>query len=463
MTAAERSHPATRKADFCQRAPGEGSYRRTVTTFASTHEDTIGSATVTFMSIAAALGTATIYPLQPAVAEVSASLGVTVAAMGVVLACGPVGYMVGLALLVPLVDRFSPRIVLALQFLALAAALVLTAVSGVVWLIGPAMLVTGACSSVGAGLSSVVGRSAPPSRRSTSLGIVTAGISAGILAGRILGGWLTDLVGWQNMLLVVAAACVVVAAVCLCALPAAEGSVTQGYLAALVSTPALFRRSRVLRSGALRGALWFFAFCAVWSGIAVALSEPPSSLSAEQIGLYGLAGISGILATRIAGRWTDRVGPRPVLRVGLAVAGASCVILAYGLSDVAVTLVALALFDAGLFAAQVANQTTILAMNPAAPAQSNGAYMLVYFIGGSLGTGFGTAAVAGIGWPACVAICGASIAVAGALTRSMGAGGTEEADRVVRSESDGPDSIEQSKQQSIPIPARRSFGGGDTR
>ncbi|WP_433490529.1 hypothetical protein [Nocardia grenadensis] len=61
-----------------------------MTTFASTHEDTIGNATVTFMSIAAALGTATIYPLQPAVAEV-ASLGVTVAAMGVALACGPVG------------------------------------------------------------------------------------------------------------------------------------------------------------------------------------------------------------------------------------------------------------------------------------------------------------------------------------------------------------------------------------
>jgi hypothetical protein len=101
------------------------------------------------------------------------------------------------------------------------------------------------------------------------------------------------------------------------------------------------------------------------------------------------------------------------------------VLLAYGLSDVAVTLVALALFDAGLFAAQVANQTTILAINPAAPAQFNGAYMLVYFIGGSLGTGFGTAAVAGIGWPACVAICGVAIAVAGALTMSMGAGGTD--------------------------------------
>lgn len=396
-----------------------------MTTIVSTREGTVGTATVTFMSIAAALGTATIYPLQPAVAEVSGALGVTVAAMGSALACGPVGYMVGLALLVPLVDRFSPRVVLALQFVALTAALVLTAVSGTVWLIGLAMLVTGACSSVGAGLSSVVGRSAPPARRSTSLGIVTAGISAGILGGRILGGWLSDLVGWRNMLLLAAAACVVVAAVCLRTLPASKGSVTQGYLAALVSIPGLFRRSRVLRGGAARGALWFFAFCAVWSGIAVALSEPPLSLSAEQIGLYGLAGVSGIFATRLAGRWTDRVGPRPVILAGLVTAGASCVILVCGLSSVAVTLVALALFDAGLFAAQVANQTTILAVNPQAPAQFNGAYMLVYFIGGSLGTAFGTAAVAGAGWSACIAVCGAAIAAAGVLTRSMGRGVTD--------------------------------------
>ncbi len=334
--------------------------------------------------------------------------------------------MIGLALLVPLVDRFSPRIVLALQFSALTAALVVTAVSGAVWLIGLAMLLTGACSSVGAGMSSVVGRLAPESRRSTSLGIVTAGISAGILAGRILGGWLTDLAGWRAMLLTVAAACALAAAACLRMLPDSKGSVAQGYLAALVSTPTLLRRNDVLRGGAARGALWFFAFCAVWSGIAVALSEPPFSLSAEQIGLYGLAGVSGIAATRIAGRWTDRVGPRPVVVVGLATAGASCVVLAFGLSSTAATLSALALFDAGLFAAQVANQSTILAINPTAPAQFNGAYMLVYFIGGSVGTGFGAVAVANVGWEACVAICGAAIAIAGALTASMRSGGNGE-------------------------------------
>ena len=324
--------------------------------------------------------------------------------------------MLGLALLVPLVDRFQPRQVLALQFAALAGALVVTAALDSVWLLGAALLITGACSSVGAGLSSVVGRLAPAARRSTSLGIVTAGISAGILLGRIIGGWLSDLIGWHSMLLVVAVACGALAAVSALILPTACGAVSHSYLTGLVTMPGLFRNYLELRRGALRGALWFCAFCAVWSGIAVALSQAPYHFSAERIGLYALAGLSGIFATRIAGGFTDRLGSRPVILVGLVLAATACVALGFGLENVVVTLVALAVFDAGLFAAQVANQTTILAIDPAAPARFNGAYMLVYFVGGSVGTAVGATAVAGIGWQATMGICLTAVVVAGALT-----------------------------------------------
>ena len=289
------------------------------------------------MSVAAALGTSTIYPLQPAIADIARSLATGPAAVGTALAFGPIGYMFGLALLVPLVDRFSPRRVLALQFLALGGALTLTAAAGTVWQIGLGMLLTGACSAVGAGLSSVVGRLAPEHRRSTILGIVTAGISAGILAGRIVGGWLTDVIGWHAMLLTVAVAAVGIAGACLLFLPTTRGAVEQNYLAGLASTPGLLPRNPVLRRGAVRGSLWFFAFCAVWSGIAVA--------------------------------------------------------------------------------AQVANQTAILAIDPAAPARFNSAYMLVYFVGGSLGTAFGAAAVASFGWSVTVVTCAAALLVAALLTR----------------------------------------------
>jgi predicted MFS family arabinose efflux permease len=371
---------------------------------------------VWFMALAAALGTASIYPLQPAIADVAGALGASLAMVGVALACGPLGYLVGLALLVPLVDRFAPRRVLSTQFGALAIALTVNAVVGTPWLLGLIVGVIGAASSVGAQLSSVAGRFANPRRRATVLGLVTAGISAGILTGRIVGGWLNDEIGWRGMFLVFASACVTVAVVAFFVLPGAAGTVTSGYLASLCELPGLYVRFAPLRLAAGRGTLWFFAFCAVWAGLAVALSQPPFSYSSERIGLYAFAGLLGIVGTRVSGAWTDRVGARKVIVVGLVLALAASTMLGACLSNAAVTLACLGLFDAGLFAAQVANQSTVLAIDPAAPARFNSAYMLIYFIGGSLGTAFGAAAVGWAGWPATTAIAAGAIALAMIIT-----------------------------------------------
>jgi predicted MFS family arabinose efflux permease len=371
---------------------------------------------VWFMALAAALGTASIYPLQPAIADVAGSMHASVATVGIALACGPLGYLIGLALLVPLVDRFSPRHVLSTQFGALAIALGANAVVGTPWLLALVVGVIGAGSSVGAQLSSVAGRFANPLRRATVLGIVTAGISAGILLGRIVGGWLNEEIGWRGMFLVFASACAIVSVAARFVLPDAAGSVNAGYLASLRKLPRLYVGVAPLRLAACRGTLWFFAFCAVWAGLAVALSQPPFSYSSERIGVYAFAGLLGIVATRVSGARTDRVGARRVILVGLVIALAATVTLGVCPSNAAVALACLALFDAGLFAAQVANQSTVLAIDPTAPARFNSAYMLVYFIGGTLGTAFGAAAVGWFGWPATTAVAACAIALAMTIT-----------------------------------------------
>jgi predicted MFS family arabinose efflux permease len=157
----------------------------------------------------------------------------------------------------------------------------------------------------------------------------------------------------------------------------------------------------------------------VRAGLGAALSQPPFSYSSERIGLYAFAGPLGIVATRIAGAWTDGVGARKVLLVGLVVALTAAVILSACLANAAMTLVCRGLLDAGLFAAQVANQSTVLAIDPAAPARFNSAYMLIYFVGGSLGTAFGAAAVGWFGWPTTTAIAAAAIALAMIVTAAV--------------------------------------------
>ncbi|MFI1911920.1 hypothetical protein [Nocardia sp. NPDC020380] len=217
------------------------------------------------------------------------------------------------------------------------------------------------------------------------------------------------------MLLTFAAGSLVIAVAARFVLPAAAGTSATSYLATLRGLPGLYARYPVLRLAASRGALWFFAFCTVWAGLAVALSQPPFSYSSERIGMYAFAGLLGILATRIAGMWTDRVGARRVILAGLALAVVSTAVLTSCLSSAPATFVCLGLFDAGLFTAQVANQSTVLALDPGSPARFNSAYMLVYFVGGSLGTAFGAAAVGWFGWSstAVIALCAIVLALAG--------------------------------------------------
>ena len=376
-----------------------------------------------FMALAAALGTAVIYPLQPAMAEVADTLRCSIGAVGLALACGPVGYLVGLALLVPLADRIAPAHVVSCHFVGLSVALGLSTITPHVVLLGLATMAVGACSAVGASLSSIAGRLAPLHRRATVLGRVTAGIAVGVLAGRVVGGWLADALGWRAMLGTLAASALVVAAVALVVLPTESGPAERGYLATLRSVPGLYRRHPPLRLAASRGALWFFAFCAVWSGLPVALSAPPFSYSAEHIGLFALAGLSGVFATQIAGVLADRVGARVVLVGSLGTALLSATAVAWSLDSTAATMACLAIFDAGLFGAQVANQSEVLAVDPAAPARFNSAYMLVYFVGGSVGTAAGALVAQQVGWPATALLAAAAIAVAGLMTVLPTAGG----------------------------------------
>ncbi len=373
---------------------------------------------VAFMAVAAALATSTSYVLQPGLVTVARDLHSTVAEMTAVAGSAIVGYLLGLVVLVPLVDQLRAHLLLAGQLTGLAGGLVVAAVAPNPAVLAVGVLVSGACASTGAEMSTLAGKHAAPARRGRAVGSVTAGISAGILLGRIIGGALADLVGWRGMLSVFAGACLITAAAALAVLPRAAASPVATYRDTLHALPRLIATHRRLRISATSGALWFFAFSLVWVSVSVALASPPLNLSPTDVGLYSLAGLLGILATRTAGALSDRYRAPVVVLSGLAVALACSIAMAFTLTQAPLLLAALALFDAGLFSAQVANQTRVLSLDPKRPAQFNSAYMVVYFVGGSLGTAIGGAITTGWGWPAAAATAASAITLAALVNRT---------------------------------------------
>lgn len=376
----------------------------------------LSRAAVAMLAVCAGGAISNVYAFQPAVGEIAVSMGVPPTAVSGAIAAAFLGYLLGLVVLVPLADRVSARILVSAQLIVLAGCLGLASVAPDPALLAGAFLFVGAATTVAAQSSAIVGALSEPVTRGASLGIVSAGISAGLLVSRFVGGALTDLAGWRGALLICAAVMVVCAGISARVVPHTAPITAESFVARLRSLPRLWRRHPLLRRSAAAGMLWFFAFNLVWMALTLVLDGPPYSLSASTIGLYGLAGALGLVVTRVAGRLADRWGSRAVLLGGLATAAASVLLLLVSLGSPLLTAAGLALFDAGCFAAQVATQAQIVSLDPPRSGGLLSAYLTLYYAAGAVGAGTAGALVAAGGWPAAmfaaIAATGTAFAVA---------------------------------------------------
>ncbi|MFG2881128.1 MFS transporter [Streptomyces sp. NPDC048297] len=358
------------------------------------------------------------YAIQPALTAVAAELGVPLSVIGLVPSAALTGCMTGFALLLPLADRVAPNRLVAAQLAALAAALTLAALAPGAGTLLAAYLCIGASASVAAQASSIAGRYAAPGRRGTGVAAVAAGMSAGILLSRLAGGALADLLGWRRMLLVFAALALLGALAAATLLPRQRPHSDRGYRAALTELPPLLREFPQLRRALAAGGLWYFAFNITWVALALALAEPPFSLGPTAIGLYSLAGLLGMGVLPLTGRLADRHSPSTVITISVLTAAAGTALLATGLHSQPVTVLGLALFDAGCFAAQAANMSRVIALAPLRSGSLSSVYLVLYFTVGAVGTALAPPLSIALGWPGTALTATAALLLAAALGRT---------------------------------------------
>ena len=109
----------------------------------------------------------------------------------------------------------------------------------------------------------------------------------------------------------------------------------------------------------------------------------------------------------------DRNGPSRYVGLGLAGVLAGFLLLWAGQGVIAMLVLGTIVFDLGVRTAQVANQARIIRLDPLRPAQLNSTYMVIYFVGGSLGAAAGGPIVSTLGWP--IGASAAALAIAAAL------------------------------------------------
>jgi len=366
------------------------------------------------LAVAAGGAVANDYAVQPALVRIAHDLGSSSEAVGLVLTAAMVGYLLGLVLLVPLVDRVSPRTLIPGQLATLAVALGVAAAMPDTAALVACFVVVGAMTTVAAESTALVGKLVATRTRGIRMGVVAAGISAGVLLSRLAGGVLTDWLGWRIMLVCFALFCLLTAILARTLLPRRSALPASNYFGMLSSIPRMLATHPALRRCCTAGMLWFFAFNLIWVGISVRLAQPPYSLSPTTIGLYSLAGALGLLVTRYAGRAADRYGTHRTMTIGLAAATIGAALLAVALGHPAWTIAGVAIFDAGCFAAQIANQVVVVSLDEHHSGTLSSVYLATYYAAGSVGAAIAGLLIATVGWPLLAVV--ASLAVAGALT-----------------------------------------------
>jgi len=368
---------------------------------------------VAMAAIAGAVVT-NIYCTQPILPLIAQDLHADPATADLVAGAALLGFATGLALLLPLGDRYDRRTLVLGQIVLAFAFAVASALAPGVWALIGAAFSLGVVSCVPQQLVPFAAVMSAPNERGRNVGTVVTGIMVGILLGRAVSGLIAAHAGWRAVYAVEAAAMVPVGIAAAWLLPRGVPSTTLSYGRLLASLWTLARAHRPIRESMVVQALLWAAFNAFWVNLAALLADGPWHLGSAWAGGFGLIGAAGALAATIGGRASDRIGTRRVIGLGIAIVTASYLILAGAGSSLALLVIGVVVLDIGVQAGLVANQTRAFAADPKAQGRINSLYMTATFVGGALGAIVSGALMARFGWHGVVAF-GIAAGLAAAL------------------------------------------------
>jgi len=367
---------------------------------------------VWLFAIASGLSVANVYYAQPLLDALARDFGIGHAAVGGVITATQIGCALALLLLVPLGDRVDRRRLMAVQLLALVAALIAVGLAQSAPALLAGMLAVGLLgTAMTQGLIAYAASAAASHERGRVVGAAQGGVFIGLLLARVFAGAVSDVAGWRGVYIGAAVLMLAIAVPLWRRLPAlAPAGLAMGYPRLVASMLTLLRRERMLQVRGVLALLMFAAFSIFWSAMVLPLSAPPYSFSHTVIGAFGLVGAVGAMAAARAGRWADRGHAQRTSTAALTVLLLAWWPLSLMEESLWALMIGIVLLDLGGQALHVTNQSLVFRSRPEAHSRLVGLYMLFYAAGSGLGAIGTTMAYAHAGWRG-VCLLGAAVSL----------------------------------------------------
>ncbi|QNI35060.1 MFS transporter [Alloacidobacterium dinghuense] len=314
------------------------------------------------------------------------SLHIDHSKMGTVAVATQVGYSIGILAFVPLGDVIERRSLMVRLFAGVAISALLAALAPNLATLLAASIAIGLTAAVTHVVVPIAPDLADDEERGRAIGTVMTGLLLGVLLARSVSGWIASFFGWRSVFIFAALCNAVFVPLMLRKLSKLPPHSPLPYAQALRSLWTLTRTHPLLRESAIIGGLVFAAFSAFWTTLVFLLGSNHYHLGAGTAGSFGILGATGALIAPVAGRVADRRGSRAVVTLGLSLLAIGfCILWMLGYHILGLVLGVIVL-DLGAQANQIANQTRIFGLEPGARGRINTIYMMIYFLGGSLGS-----------------------------------------------------------------------------
>jgi predicted MFS family arabinose efflux permease len=358
---------------------------------------------IVMMAVIAGAVITNVYSTQPILPLIASDLRVDLTTVDLVAGAALLGFATGLALLLPLGDRFDRRKLVLGQIAVAFGFGVAAALAPGIWALIAASFGLGIVSCVPQQLVPFAAVMSLPAERGRSVGTVVSGIMVGILLGRTISGVVGAAYGWRAVYGLEAAFMMPVWIAAALLLPRGVPSTNLSYGRLLASLWPLARDNRPIRESMIIQALLWACFNAFWVNLAALLANGPWHLGSAWAGGFGIIGAAGALAATLGGRAADRLGSRSVIGASIGIVTLAYVLLAGADSSLAFLVIGVIVLDIGVQSGLVSNQTRAFAVDPKAQGRINSLYMTATFSGGAIGVMVSGWLMSRFGWHGIVA------------------------------------------------------------
>ena len=339
-------------------------------------------------AICSGLAIGNLYWAQPLLVQITNGFGLSAASGGLLITATQIGYAIGILFIVPLGDFVRRKRLISIVMALSVIALISCALSPSFIILSLSLFSMGIVTISGQIILPLAGDLSKEEERGHIVGIVSSGITAGILFSRFASGIIAGLWGWRSVYIIAAVLNLIMALVIIYVLPEIpRKNKLESYKGLIFSVFTTFKRHKTLFRILLHSGLIFgLVFNIFWTSLTFLLSAAPYNYNTFQIGLVSLAGLTAAVFGIGLGKLQDKGLSVPALGVFIIISLIS-MIGGYLFPDSILAIVIIAaVFSVAVQGISVLSQARLFALSNEERSRLNTVFVVNNFLFGAVGS-----------------------------------------------------------------------------